>query len=82
MNRKILHLVTILTIALFMISVKSSFSQWTLAGAVSGVGTFPSISVFDQNNVWVAGGATYSFNLQNNKRRYKLAFSSYSRNYT
>ncbi len=57
MKRKNLHLVTILAIALFMISVKSSFSQWTLAGAVSGVGTFPSISVVDQNNVWVAGGA-------------------------
>ncbi len=57
MKRKNLQIVSILTIAFFLISVQSSFSQWTPAGTVSGTGTFPSISVVDQNNVWVAGGS-------------------------
>ncbi|MBK6504144.1 MAG: T9SS type A sorting domain-containing protein [Ignavibacteria bacterium] len=34
----------------------NSYSQWTLAGAVTNAGTFPSISVVNQNVVWVAGG--------------------------
>lgn len=56
MKRKNLQIVTILTAVLMLFISQSSYSQWTIAGSVSGVGTFPSISVVDQNNVWVAGG--------------------------
>ena len=59
MKRKNLHLVTILAIALFIISVQSSFSQWTVAGALSNLGSTnpsPSVSVVDQNTAWVVGG--------------------------
>jgi len=56
MKRKNLKFISFLTIALFLITFGNSFSQWTIAGAVSGAGTFPSISVVDQNNAWVAGG--------------------------
>lgn len=34
----------------------AGFSQWTLSGVVTNAGTFPSISVVNQNVVWVAGG--------------------------
>ncbi len=34
----------------------NAFSQWTLAGAVTNAGTFPSISVVNQNVAWIAGG--------------------------
>lgn len=54
MKRK--NLLYFCLLALFLIYSNESFSQWTIAGAVSGAGTFPSISVVDQNNVWVAGG--------------------------
>ena len=56
MKRKKLQTVSFLTALLILISSHYSFSQWTIAGSVSGAGTFPSISVVDQNNVWVAGG--------------------------
>jgi len=56
MKRKNLQFISFLTVVLFLISFSNSFSQWTIAGAVSGAGTFPSISVVDQNNVWIAGG--------------------------
>ncbi len=43
----------------FLSGIRSEvFSQWTLAGLVSNPGTFPSISVVDQNTIWVAGGPT------------------------
>lgn len=38
-------------------SVNNSYSQWTLGGSVSNTGTFPSISVVDQNTAWIAGGS-------------------------
>jgi len=57
MKRKKLQFATIVTL-LVLLTSSYSFSQWTLAGAVSGAGTFPSISVVDQNNVWVAGGTS------------------------
>ena len=56
MKRKNLQVVSIITAILILISSQISYSQWTIAGAVTGAGTFPSISVVDQNNVWVAGG--------------------------
>lgn len=56
MKRNHLQLITILTIFLFLFSSRDSFSQWTIAGAVSVGGTFPSISVVSQNVAWVAGG--------------------------
>jgi len=51
-----LQIVSIFTLLIVLSTFNYSFAQWTIAGAVSGVGTFPSISVVDQNNVWVAGG--------------------------
>ncbi|MEO6696328.1 MAG: T9SS type A sorting domain-containing protein [Ignavibacteria bacterium] len=57
MRVKHLQFISILTIVLLLVSFGNSFSQWTIAGAVSGAGTFPSISVVDQNNVWIAGGS-------------------------
>ncbi len=56
MKRKNLHLISIITVILFCLSINYSYSQWTIAGAVTGAGTFPSISVVDQNTAWVAGG--------------------------
>jgi hypothetical protein len=42
---------------LVLILVSSySFAQWTYVGAVSGAGSHPSISVVDQNTIFVAGG--------------------------
>ena len=56
MKRKILPIIYLFVFCLF--SFNTSYSQWTIAGAVSGAGTFPSISVVDQNTAWVAGGAS------------------------
>ncbi|MCB0728942.1 MAG: T9SS type A sorting domain-containing protein [Ignavibacteriae bacterium] len=55
MKRKNLQYLVI-ALALIIGSFSDSYSQWTIAGAVSGAGTFPSISVVDQNTAWVAGG--------------------------
>ena len=50
---------TSLFILALALSINSEvYSQWTLAGLVTNPGTFPSISVVDQNIVWVAGGPT------------------------
>ena len=57
MKRKNLQFLVI-TLALIIGSFSNSYSQWTTAGAVSGAGTFPSISVVDQNTAWVAGGTS------------------------
>ena len=56
MKRKNLQLITVFTLLILLNSFKISYSQWTVAGNVSGAGTFPSISVVDQNNAWIAGG--------------------------
>ena len=56
MKRKNLQIVTILTAVLMLFISHNSYSQWTIAGAVSGAGASPSISVVDQNNAWIAGG--------------------------
>jgi len=55
MKTKYLHFIIALALFQFAISFHS-YSQWTTAGSVTGVGTFPSISVVDQNTVWIAGG--------------------------
>lgn len=57
MKTKILPFVLLLAILTTFFAFNYSYSQWTLAGQVSGAGTFPSISVVDQNNVWIAGGS-------------------------
>jgi hypothetical protein len=45
-----------LVFALVILVSQKSYSQWTFAGGVTGAGTNPSISVVDQNTVWVVGG--------------------------
>ncbi|MBS1517338.1 MAG: T9SS type A sorting domain-containing protein [Bacteroidetes bacterium] len=53
------QLLTFLVIVILALGFKTEvYSQWTLAGLVSNPGTFPSISVVDQNVIWVAGGPT------------------------
>lgn len=47
----------LLTTFMFLVMFSTnSYSQWTLAGAVTNTGDFPSISVVNQNVVWIAGG--------------------------
>ncbi|MDQ3021752.1 MAG: hypothetical protein M3R36_14450 [Bacteroidota bacterium] len=61
MKTKYLHLVSVLVLVLFVISFRPAYSQsWTAAGSVTGVGTSPSISVVDQDIVWIAGGPSGS----------------------
>lgn len=55
MKRKNLLIISLSSL-LFFLSLTDGYSQWTLAGQVASAGTFPSISVVDQNTVWVAGG--------------------------
>ena len=43
-------------VILFLALSLSSYAQWTWVGGVIGAGTFPSISVVDQNTVVIAGG--------------------------
>jgi len=45
-----------LLLCIIFISISSTFSQWTLVGAVTGAGDFPSISVSDENTVFIIGG--------------------------
>ncbi|MBV6477607.1 MAG: hypothetical protein HGGPFJEG_00346 [Ignavibacteria bacterium] len=54
MKSKILQVLSLFVFIIFISN--SAYSQWTIAGAVSGAGTYPSISVVDQNTAWVAGG--------------------------
>lgn len=56
MRRKNVLFYSALTAILLLISAGNTYSQWTLAGAVTSAGTFPSVSVVNQNLVWVAGG--------------------------
>ena len=58
MKRKNLQVVSVITAILILISSQISYSQWTFTGSVSGLGSYPSISVVDQNNVWVVGGVS------------------------
>ncbi len=48
----------VLSVFCFLLFAQNSYSQWTFAGAVTGAGTSPSISVIDQNTVAVFGGPT------------------------
>jgi len=48
------NLVSIILIILFTCSF--SFSQWTLQGTVTGLGLYPSISVYSPTGVVIAGG--------------------------
>lgn len=58
MKRGNLQFLSALVLTLTLISFQKSYSQWTLAGTVNtGGGTFPSISVVDQNIVWSASGS-------------------------
>ena len=47
-----------ITVALAFVLFTSSniFSQWTFVGGVTGAGTYPSISVADENTVFIFGG--------------------------
>ncbi len=56
MKRNYLPLQAIAALLLVIIVTSHSYSQWTLAGSVSNAGTFPSISVVNQNVAWIAGG--------------------------
>jgi hypothetical protein len=49
---------TLFILILLLVFSSVSYSQWTWSSGqtVTGTGTFPSISVVDQNIVWVAGG--------------------------
>lgn len=47
----------IVFVLIFSINSSSFAQQWTLAGTVTNPGSTPSISVYDNNHVWIAGGA-------------------------
>lgn len=57
-----LHFKLLLLITVFLISSKSIYSQWTIAGDLAGLTGRPTLSVVDENTVYVTGGgsnATY-----------------------
>lgn len=56
MKRKNLLLSSFLILTLCLFSAQVSYSQWTIAGAVTPGSAFPSISVVDQNVAWIAAG--------------------------
>ncbi len=47
-----------LTITVFIIISQNAFTQWTLQGTLTGVGTIPSISVYAPAELVVAGGTS------------------------
>ena len=53
-NLQIFSIVACLLLVFFASNI--TFSQWTLVGAVTGAGDFPSISVSDENTVFIIGG--------------------------
>ena len=42
----------------FLFTTNTSFSQWLPVGTTSNLGSWPSVFVYDQNNIFIAGGAT------------------------
>lgn len=57
MKNRNLQVFSILTGLLFVLFTSSiTFSQWTFVGGAIGAGLFPSISVSDQNTVFIFGG--------------------------
>ncbi len=61
MKRKNLQFISIIAALLFLVTVKYSYSQWTIAGALSNLGITnpsPAVSVVDRNIVWIVGGET------------------------
>jgi len=53
-NLQIFSIVACLLLVLFTSNI--TFSQWTLAGAVTGAGQYPCISVVDESTVFIFGG--------------------------
>jgi len=51
---QIFSFVTCLLLVFFASNI--TFSQWTLVGAVTGAGDYPTISVVDENTVFIIGG--------------------------
>jgi len=39
-----------------LLQYDAAFAQWVSGGTVTNIGTYPSISVVDQNTAWAAGG--------------------------
>jgi photosystem II stability/assembly factor-like uncharacterized protein len=58
MKRKNLKVFSIITLLFLLIAINYSYSQWTITGNISNLGNAPSISVVDQNIVWVVGDNT------------------------
>jgi len=56
MKKLNLHFNVVLLISLFLISSKSIYSQWTIAGDLAGLTGRPTLSVVDDNTVFVTGG--------------------------
>ena len=56
MKKLNLHFNVVLLISLFLISSKSIYSQWTIAGDLAGLTGRPTLSVVDENTVFVTGG--------------------------
>ncbi len=57
MKKLNLHFKVILLISVFLISSKSIYSQWTIAGNLAGVDGRPTVSVVDENTAFVTGGS-------------------------
>lgn len=55
--KTMLHFFLLMTVGLLFSFNSAVYSQqWVLAGTVSNPGLTPSISVYDNNSVWIAGG--------------------------
>ena len=48
----------ILFIAIVLFTSNTLFSQWQPVGTVSNLGSWPSVFVYDENVIFVAGGVT------------------------
>lgn len=46
----------IILISIYLLTVSTTFSQWTFQSTVTGLGSYPSISVYGPNSVVIAGG--------------------------
>ncbi|MDQ3021508.1 MAG: T9SS type A sorting domain-containing protein [Bacteroidota bacterium] len=51
----------LLLIITFLISTNISYSQWIIAGDLTGIGGRPTVSVVDQNTAFVTGGSGSNF---------------------
>ena len=47
---------TFLCVVTLFVASENLFAQWTSAGSVVSPGTYPSVSVVNQNTAWIAGG--------------------------